>query len=167
MSAIDCSREQDVADAVQTGRWPGLCDGDLRAHVASCPVCRDVAAVAAALHEEHGSGWREARVPPAGRVWWRAEMRARQEAARRAAQPIAVAHALAAACAAGLVLTVVQLAWSRLVQSWGFADGFETALDSGWLEATSMARWGLPVALVLGASLLVTSLAVYLALKER
>jgi hypothetical protein len=30
-----------------------------------------------------------------------------------------------------------------------------------------MARWGLPVAIALGASLLVTFLAVYLALKER
>jgi predicted anti-sigma-YlaC factor YlaD len=166
VSAIDCTREQDVVDAVQTGRWPDLCDRDLRAHLASCPVCRDVAAVAAALHEEHESGWREARVPPAGRVWWRAEMRARQEAAKKAAQPIAVAHALAAACTAGLVLTVVQLAWSRLVQSGGFADGFETALDTSWLEPASMARWGLPVAVALGASLLVTSLAVYLALKE-
>ncbi len=167
MSAIDCTREQDVVDAVQTGRWPGACDGDLRAHVASCPVCSDVAVVAAALHEEHESEWREARVPPAGRVWWRAEMRARQEAAKKAAQPIVVAHALAAACTAGLVLTVVQLAWARLVHSWGFADVLETALDSGWLEPSAMARWGLPVAAVLGASLLVTSLAVYLALKER
>jgi hypothetical protein len=167
VSAIECTREQDVIDAVQTGRWPGLRDSELRAHVASCPVCRDVAAVVAALLEEHEAGWREARVPPAGRVWWRAEMRLRQEAAKKAATPIAVAHALAAACAAGLILTVVQLAWSRLVQSWGFADGLETALATGWLEPTAMARWGLPVAAVLGASLVLTSLAVYLALKER
>jgi hypothetical protein len=156
-----------VIDAVQTGRWPGRCDRELLAHVASCAVCRDVAAVAAALLEEHEAGGWEARVPPAGRVWWRAEMRARQEAAKKAAQPIAVAHALAAACAAGLVLTVVQLAWSRLVHAWGFADGLEIALDTGWLEPTAMARWGLPVAALLGASLVVTSLAVYLALKER
>jgi hypothetical protein len=167
VSAIDCPREQDVVDAVQTGRWPGVSDGGLRAHVASCPVCRDVAAVAVALHAEHEPEWREARVPPAGRVWWRAEMRARQEAAKKAAQPIVVAHALAAACAAGLILTVVQLAWARLIHSWGLADGLETALDTGWLEPMAMSRWGLPVAAVLGASLLVTALGVYLALKER
>jgi hypothetical protein len=166
VSAIECAREQDVIDAVRTRRWPDGGDRELRAHVASCPICRDVAAVAAAMHREHEWAWREARVPPAGRVWWRSEMRARQEAARNAARPIAIVHAVAAACASGLVLAVVQLAWSRFVRSSGFVDWLEASLDNGWLELTAMAQWSLAVAAVLGASLLLTSLAVYLALKE-
>jgi hypothetical protein len=42
----------------------------------------DLTAAAAALLNEHESAWGEARVPASGVVWWRAQVRAREEAAR-------------------------------------------------------------------------------------
>ena len=93
MNQTECARETDVVDAVTSGRWPERADAGLRAHVAGCAICADVAEVARALQDDHDAAWRDARVPSAGRVWWRAEMRARQEAARKAAQPMAFVQA--------------------------------------------------------------------------
>jgi hypothetical protein len=99
----DCAREQDLLDALASDRWPERCDDELRAHVAACGVCSDVLAVALPLLREHEAASAEAQVPTSAVVWWRAEMRARQEAARAAARPIAVVQGLAFACVAGLV----------------------------------------------------------------
>ena len=52
--AIECSREQDVLDAITTGRWPGRCDAELRDHVEFCGICQDVAAVFSAISAEAG-----------------------------------------------------------------------------------------------------------------
>jgi hypothetical protein len=120
---IECPREQDVLDAVSAGRWPGKCPGELAAHVASCDICRDVAAGFAALAEERDAAWEEAPVPPPSLVWWRAQIRAREEAARAAARPIAVAQALAAAClvASAFVLVPFALPSIAMIASAGSA----------------------------------------------
>ena len=55
------------------------------------------------------------KVPDAGVVWYRAEVRARQELARRAARPVAAAQAAAAVVGIGGVLTGVATRW-RLVR---------------------------------------------------
>src|SRR5688572_12188585 len=91
----ECVREQDVLDAVAAGRWPDRCDDELRQHIAGCPPCHDAATVAAALSEERDVAWRENAVPPSSVVWWRAQIRAREEAAAAAARPIAIAQAVA------------------------------------------------------------------------
>src|SRR2546427_8354011 len=108
MPILECNREHDVLDAVASGRWPERVDEELRRHAASCAICSDVASVAAALQDDRDAAWRDARLPPAGRVWWRAEMRARHEAAVKAAQPIAAAIGLAAASAVGLMFAFLQ-----------------------------------------------------------
>jgi hypothetical protein len=53
--------------------------------------------------------------PSSAIVWWRAQMRARQEAARAAERPLAIVHALSIACVAGLLLGLFGLAarWAR------------------------------------------------------
>jgi hypothetical protein len=57
----------------------------------------------------------EADPPSSARVWWRSQMRARQEAARRADRPLSVVHALAIASGIGLVLglTGIVFGWLR------------------------------------------------------
>ena len=108
---IDCAREQDVLDAVATGRWPARCDAELQAHLDDCAVCRDVAAVSAALCVERDAAWDDAAaVPPSSLVWWRAQIRAREEAARAAARPIAVAQAVAVALLLAAAVTLGPLA---------------------------------------------------------
>ena len=107
MITLECIRERDVTDAIACGRWPDRCDEELRRHVSNCSICRDVALVAQTIQEGHAAAWYEARVPSAGLVWWRAEMRARQEAVRKAAKPIKIAEAVAGASAVGIAAALL------------------------------------------------------------
>jgi hypothetical protein len=102
MTPLECVREQDVIDAIASGRWPGRVDAELCEHVSGCPVCADAAEVMAAFAAERDQPSTDAAVlPPAEIVWYRAQMRARAEAAQLAGRPMAVVQALAIACAVG------------------------------------------------------------------
>ena len=90
-----CSRESDTARAASAGEWPE----ELLAHAADCPVCRDVALVAAALGRDRRRLPAEPRVANAGRIWWMAQLRARRAAAERAVRPISVMELVAIAVA--------------------------------------------------------------------
>jgi hypothetical protein len=159
VNAIECSGEQDVIDAVSSGRWPDRCDGALRAHVAACAICAEVAEVARALQDDHEAAWRDARVPPSGRVWWRAEMRARQEAARIAARPITLVQGAAAVCAGGVLIALAVLVWPTLWTSAG-------ALAVSSLS-TVLPEFGVPLAIGIGSILLLTPVALYFVFSEK
>jgi hypothetical protein len=112
MTPIECPREADVLDAIALGR--GLRDPALAAHVDGCPICRDVADVARALHDDRDAAISEAHPPAAGIVWWRATIRARAEAAHTAMQPITVLQGIAGACAAGATAALATAGWRWL-----------------------------------------------------
>ena len=95
MKTVDCCREDDVLDALTSGRWPDRADDELRSHVASCAICADVIDVASAVLEVRNDDPGEMRIPSSAVMWWRAQMRARQEAAREAARQITVAQVVA------------------------------------------------------------------------
>jgi hypothetical protein len=100
---VECSFEQDLLDAIHTGRWPARADAALSSHVASCAVCRDVAAVAVAVVDAAAEPLSGAvQVPDAGAVWLRAQWRARADAARRATHPITAVQAAGLACLAAI-----------------------------------------------------------------
>jgi hypothetical protein len=101
MPRIECSHESDVLLMISTGRWPDRAPVELREHAASCEVCQELAVAAVAMDEvslEHVPA-----LPSSGTVWWRAQLRARQEAARDVVRPITAAHALAFAALVGVV----------------------------------------------------------------
>jgi hypothetical protein len=114
----ECSREQDVLDALPARRWPERCDADLRAHVASCAICADLVDVATALLDDHEVAWGDAHVPPSGVVWWRAQLRAREEAARAAARPLAFIQGVAASVAVWLVVALVRAVPPAYLSTW-------------------------------------------------
>lgn len=58
-----------------------------------------------AIAAEASSARREAAPPSSAIVWWRAQMRARQEAATAVERPLTIVHALAIACGLGLLLS--------------------------------------------------------------
>lgn len=103
MKPIECELEAEVLAAVLRNLWPERADAGLRAHVAGCAICADVVAIAGAIDGD----WEEMRaravVPDSGRVWWRAQMRARREATQAAGRPITAAQVIALACAVGLL----------------------------------------------------------------
>ena len=103
MNSVECEFEAEVLAAVVQSRWPETTDPVLRAHVESCGICSDVAAVAGVIDGCREEMRSTAVLPDSGRVWWLAQMRARREAAKEAGRPITVAQVLSFACAMGLL----------------------------------------------------------------
>ena len=175
VNATECRREQDVLDAVAAGRWPDRCHEELRAHVAGCAICADVVEIARAFRDEHDVAWSTAQVPPSGRVWWRAEMRARHEAARRATQPITFVQGVAGACAAGIVAALIGLVWPAVWESLGVLAAVKSvkgSLNTGLLELVSVSA-ALPpqillsLGIALAAGIVLTPLALYFVFSEK
>lgn len=169
MKIVDCYREQDVLDALTSGRWPDRADEELRTHVATCATCTDVVDVAGALlavGTDSGADLDEARIPSSAVMWWRAQMRARQEAARDAARPITVAQVVASVAAIGVTVTALV----ALSPQFG---GFFSGLLRGWTAGTGDVAasvllahgWMLP-ALVIGVWLVLAPVAIYFAVAD-
>ena len=165
---VDCGREADVLDAVAFGRWPDHAT-ELVTHVAACAVCADLADVARALHDDREAACREAPVPAAGIVWWRATIRARAEAARTASRPITVAQGVAGACAVGLAYGLAGIAW-RSAQWADRLGELVTRLATRRVDITSAStlamEHALPLVLALAACLVLAPLALYITLAD-
>lgn len=153
-----CAREYDVIDAITSRRWPERADAELRAHVARCEICADVAEVAGALAHERDIAAEEAvDLPSAQVVWFRAQMRARAEAARRASLPMAWMQALSAACLAGVVATVLGSAawWLQLTPP-------DIATWRGYVTGLSLSSTAVQGALIMLGALVLAPITVYL-----
>jgi hypothetical protein len=160
---VECTREDDVLEALTSGRWPEHAAEELHLHVAGCQVCTDLVDVAGALLAERGEIAPDAQIPSSAVMWWRAQMRARQEAARDAARPITIAQMAAVTIALTLVcgLLYVSVPWVR-----------------GWLATVRWMSVDAPSAIVTdpivptvvivfaGLMLLLTPVAVYFAVRE-
>ena len=111
MKVPQCGKERAVTEMLQSGRWPEACDSALRSHVENCAVCSEIVLVAQFLQEDHAALLAEMKLPDAGLVWWKAQLRARREAAELATRPIALAERFAVACGAAALL--VFIVWNR------------------------------------------------------
>jgi hypothetical protein len=117
-----CVFEEKIAEASRSGRW----NDELLAHVAGCRSCEEVALVASYLCESSSEAIRDAQLPDAGRIWWRAQLAANAAAMEMALRPIAWARRLAfGSCAAALLVAVV-IWWPRLG---GFLRSFVDTLS--------------------------------------
>jgi hypothetical protein len=166
MKPVECQFEADVLAAVVQSRWPDHVDTELREHAAGCPICSDVAAIAGQFEMAGEAERAVATVPDAGRVWWRAEMRARREAVQAAGRPITAAQVIAFACAVGLLGACFgatsmwfQLAFGRVVSG-------VSSFDFGGLLASASGMVAEHALLCLGLAAIVFLLptAVYVAL---
>jgi hypothetical protein len=66
------------------------------------------------LRDDREALSREANIPSAGLVYWRASIRARSESARKVEQPFAIVHGLAAAALGGVGLALGGFLWQSL-----------------------------------------------------
>ena len=158
MNETDCLHEEDVADAVMSGRWPGGCDAELVAHAASCAICDDVIAVAGALCEDASQACAVARIPPAGLMWWRAQLRARHDVAESAGRPITYIQAGAGAVAAGLFFALGGLLWPWLRASIEWIDLVSRTAEIG--------RFWVPIGLAVGAWLVLAPVLMLIVLSD-
>ena len=123
------------------------------------------AIVAEAIAAEASVARREAAPPSSAIVWWRAQMRARQEATRVAERPLTIVHGLAIACGVGLLLSVVGTAAAGVMGSAAWLNGVYQSITAATgplatIDLTS--RWiTLPMTAML-ISALVASIAAYL-----
>jgi len=162
--ARSCPREADVLDIVAIEQWPDRADAELRSHADDCPVCSDLVVAASAmveLRDEHA----QRALPDASVVWYRAEVRAREDAARQASRPMLAAHGLAVAAVTALSVAwwADGAAWARawwrgLVGLWpglpaevSLQTVADTLSPAWWLIGAAVAAWLvlLPVAFYL------------------
>jgi hypothetical protein len=121
----------------------------------TCHECAETSALKALIRDDFERTQREVRVPTPEIVWWRAQMRAREEAARTAARPILFTQALAIAALIGFLISVAgrltlsfpAVSWSRLPS---LPPGFPLV----------------PIAVAVGCWLVLAPVAVYLALSR-
>jgi hypothetical protein len=164
MNPIECEFESDVLAAALQSRFPELVDADLRAHVAGCAICSDIAAIASAMDDAKDE--MRTVVPGSGRVWWLAQVRARREAAEAAGRPMTAAHAIAFACAVGLVGACFGATSTRFQSAPGWIGSSAAGFN---VKAILSPAMGLVVqhgvlVMAMGAVFFVVSTAVWLAL---
>jgi hypothetical protein len=158
----ECAREADLIDAVTTGQWPDRCDTDLLSHVSGCDGCRDLAAILVTVSDAWASTRADVRLPAPGMVWWRAQMRARQEAAAAAARPIALIQTVAGVAALTLALLgLIALGpWlAAFVEPWGALLTIDVTALPG-VPGSRLLAGGVAMLLV------IASLAVYVVVAE-
>ena len=98
-----CDREQELLTALRTGEWTA----ELRVHFAACESCAETAMTVGFMHQAAATA--DSQVPPAGLVWWKAQLRARRDAAHAAARPLLIAER--ATAVAAVLGAIGAMAW--------------------------------------------------------
>lgn len=122
------------------------------------------AIVAEAIAAEVSVARREAAPPSSAIVWWRAQMRARQEATRTVERSLTIAHVLAIAGGVGLLFSIGGTAAAVMGPS-GWRDSVYLALAASTdsLSAIDFTSWWIAVPMTaMLISALVASIAAYL-----
>lgn len=166
---LECPREAELLQALQTSRPRQTRDGSLSSHVGSCHSCAELLEIAGALLDDERALVREADVPSSAIVWWRAQMRVRREAVEQASQPISVVQGMGLACAAGLVATLLGLFVPTFRKSLSWISGLDLALPA--ISAAAVAESltdpiAIAALLALGLCALVLPVALYFALHD-
>jgi hypothetical protein len=121
------------------------------------------AIVADAIAAEASRARSEAQPPSSAIVWWRAQMRARQEAARMAEQPIRIVHAVSIAAGLGLMVSLVGYAFAGVKGSlaWLTGVGQSVADAAAALPLDLTSRWVSLTLTTMLISVLVGTIAAY------
>jgi len=173
MTSAECPREAEVLEALQGPAWPAAADPELLAHVDGCPACGELVGIVLPLLADQRTAAAAAPVPSSAIMWWRLQMRARQEAERRAMRPIAAFQGLALACGTGLLLGAVSMASPVARQFFGWLAGLCSAVvrpaltASAWAWSDLVSPAGLSVALAAMLLVVVTPAALYFAAGDR
>jgi hypothetical protein len=104
MTLRPCPHEPELKALLDAGQWPQAAPAELRSHAASCSACSNLALLTTAFRAERAAASAAAQLPPPGLLWWRAQLRRRNQAIERISRPILGAQlfALVTACLATL-----------------------------------------------------------------
>jgi len=134
------------------------------------PTDADIEAIVAdAIAREAACAGSEAQPPSSAIVWWRAQMRARQEATRLAEKPITIVHALSIAAGVGLMLSVIGYVVAGMKGSWGWLSKIAETATSAFPSVPTLSLTSPWVAVTLTAMLvsaLIGSIAAFVILSD-
>jgi hypothetical protein len=165
MNATECVREREIVRCLLSRTFDGLSD-DLRAHAEACDVCRDVMCLVEALRDERDNTLADVRLPAAGQVWWRSALRAHAEAARAARRPMVWLQGVAGACVVGILAAILTLTWPSIYDGAVALAALPAAFDPDVAPLVDALRSVIRVAVAVVACLVLTPIAVYLALSD-
>jgi anti-sigma factor RsiW len=155
MNWRECSRLDEVRQALAQGHWPDACAADLRAHVGECTHCANEVLISTHLQRARGEALAAARPGPSNLLWLKAQARRRNAALERIGRPLAAAQAFAFVVILAAIAGIVAVHWHSLTDR---ASSLTAAL-SGWGLA--------PIALGIGILTLLGCLAAYLTLERQ
>ena len=163
---LGCGREQELVELLHRGHWPQACSSDLRAHVAQCRSCSDLVAIAESFRAMRKQALVAAPTASSGALWWRAQLRRRNQAVERIAKPIAGAQLFA--FAGVLFVAVAAAVWAAMhgldavtwVEDFAYALHIGTLLPGLHFESVEGFWW---VVLLLSTLALISGVVVYLA----
>jgi hypothetical protein len=144
MSLFLCSSEKELEATLRQGRWPHACDPELRAHVDGCRDCQELVLVTQTFQKAKSNGEELARLRCPGLLWWRAQLRRRNEAIQTVTEPLARAERVGLL---GLLAAFCVLVWQgsqsahlpNLFQGL-FRSGF-SPLQELWAAASGANVW--------------------------
>ena len=145
-----CQFEDELLQAM--GR--GFVGAELEAHIQTCVSCSELRLVAGALLDERLQAMTEAPVPSAGTMWWRMQMRHRQEIQATARRSLLFGQFATLAFALVLVFSLL---------------GGDVVLGVREAAASAMTTFKLstPLLLVLASWLLLAPIAGYVAIRQK
>jgi hypothetical protein len=157
-----CPHEAEVQAILRQGHWPQACDPELREHIETCRTCGEQLLVLHAFHTARAQSMQAARIDHPNLLWWRAQLRRRNEALQRVSRPITTAQVFAFCISilAAAALLRKGFSWS----SWFPQSSTASHFDALSFFTSIEADWGLFLLLTgLGTVLLLSAVVVYLA----
>ena len=170
MTPFPCAREKEIAALLERGQWPQASPAELRAHAECCRGCSDLILVTQMLKTHRTQAMTATTLPSAGALWWRAQLRKRNQAIERISKPIFGAQVFALAVA--LAVAAAGLVWQlrRGPQLLAWLEQLPRALNLSALLPASLPSFdsGLWFLVPLLATLAVVSgVAVYFSLEKQ
>lgn len=167
MSPFTCIRERELTEMLRRGCWPEASADDLRAHVASCRSCSDLVLLTESFQAARKQAAELPRLEPAGAIWWRAQLRRRNEAIEKIARPILGAQLFAFAVTIVVLIGVV-VSQAANVSAW--IQTLPSALHLGALVPASLADSSTPLWIlipIVASIALISGVVVYLASEKQ
>jgi hypothetical protein len=161
-----CPHEAEVQAILRRGHWPEACDPEFRKHVETCPTCREQLLVLHAFHTARAQAMQAARVDHPNLIWWRAQLRRRNDALQRVTRPITTAQIFALCLS---ILTAAALLRSQIRRGFSWSSWLPESSSVSHFDALSFftsveSDWGLLLLLTgLGTVVLLSAVVLYLA----
>jgi hypothetical protein len=90
-----CFHDSEIKAMLLQGHWPHACNPDLRAHIDSCPQCRQQVLIAHTFKTARAQAIESANIPHPTLLWWKAQLLRRNAALRQVERPFTTAQIFA------------------------------------------------------------------------